>query len=467
MSLTKRFSGFLLLASLAACATAALPDFTGLVEDVGSAVVNISTNQKVAQQSAPDLDIPELPEGHPFDDLLRRFFGDQGPREAPSSSLGSGFILSKDGYILTNHHVVEGADEILVRLSDRRVLPATVVGSDRASDIALVKVEADDDLPIVDVGDSGKLKVGEWVVAIGSPFGFDHTVTAGIVSGKGRSLPSESYVPFIQTDVAINPGNSGGPLFNLQGKVVGVNSQIYSRTGGFMGLSFAVPIEMAINVADQIRTKGRVTRGWLGVLIQEVTRDLAESFGMRRPRGALVAKVFSPSPAEGSLQVGDIVVEFDGESVETSSSLPPLVGSTPVGQSVSVGVLRNGKAVELEVTIGELPERGELLSQAPAGSSGSTAPKLGISVAALSAEEREQSGVEQGVRVQSVQAGGAAALAGLREGDIIVMLNGQKVSDPQGFNQVAGNLPMNRSVPVLVQRDEGPVFLALRQADEQ
>ncbi len=465
MSLTQRFGGFLLLASLAACATAALPDFTGLVEDVGAAVVNISTNQSLARETEPGIDIPELPEGHPFDDLFRRFFGDQGPREAPSSSLGSGFILSKDGYILTNHHVVQGADEILVRLSDRRVLPATVVGSDRASDIALVKVEADDDLPTVDVGNSGKLKVGEWVVAIGSPFGFDHTVTAGIVSGKGRSLPSESYVPFIQTDVAINPGNSGGPLFNLQGKVVGVNSQIYSRTGGFMGLSFAVPIEMAINVADQIKTKGRVSRGWLGVLIQEVTRDLAESFGMERPHGALVAKVFSPSPAEGSLQVGDVVVQFNGESVETSSSLPPLVGSTPVGQSVPLRVLRDGNAVDLQVTIGELPEESDLLSQAPGGPSGG-ASKLGITVTTLAAEDREQSGVEQGVKVLTVEAGGAAALAGLREGDIIVMLNGQKVIDSQSFNQVAGDLPLDRSVPVLVHRDDGPVFLALRQAEE-
>jgi serine protease Do len=458
-------AGLLLLGSLAA--SAALPDFTELVTDVGPAVVNISTNQNAPERSEPGAELPEmpeLPEGHPFDDLFRRFFGEQGPRQAPSSSLGSGFIISDDGYILSNHHVVQGADEILVRLSDRRILPAQVIGSDRASDIALLKVEARD-LPTAQIGDSGRLRVGEWVLAIGSPFGFEHTVTAGIVSGKGRSLPSESYVPFIQTDVAINPGNSGGPLFNMRGEVVGVNSQIYSRTGGFMGLSFAVPIEMAINVAEQIKSQGRVSRGWLGVLIQEVTRELAESFGMERPYGALVAKVFPDSPAAGSLQVGDVVVEFAGESVESSSSLPPLVGSTAVGREVPLKVLRDGRAVDLTVTIGELPAESQLLSQAPELGA-PTESRLGLDLAEVSPEEREQLGVEHGAKVLAVEPGSAAATAGLRAGDVVLMLNGEQVSDAAGFREIASDLPADRSVPVLVQRENGPVFLALKAASD-
>jgi serine protease Do len=455
----------LLLASSAA--PAALPDFTDLVVGVGPAVVNISTTQTLAEvgESEPELPVlPDLPEGHPFDDLFRRFFGEQGPRDVPSSSLGSGFIISDDGYILSNHHVVEGADEVLVRLNDRRVLTANVIGSDRASDIALLKVDASN-LPTVKIGDSGRLQVGEWVLAIGSPFGFEHTVTAGIVSGKGRSLPSESYVPFIQTDVAINPGNSGGPLFNMRGQVVGVNSQIYSRTGGFMGLSFAVPIEMAINVAEQIKDKGRVSRGWLGVLIQEVTRELAESFGMESPRGALVAKVFDQSPAAGELQVGDVVMEFDGEPVESSASLPPLVGSTVVGADVPVKVLRDGRAIELRIIIGELPEERQILSQAPAPES-LAEKRLGLDVTDLAAEVREQFGVDHGAGVLAVEPGSAAAAAGLRKGDVILMLNGEKVEDAVGFRSLIENLPADRSVPILVQRENGPVFLALKAAGD-
>ncbi|MEO7558162.1 MAG: trypsin-like peptidase domain-containing protein, partial [Gammaproteobacteria bacterium] len=298
-----------------------LPDFTALVEQNSAAVVNISTTQKIKRtmpQLPPGMEIPNLPEGSPFNDLFKHFFGEgQGgpavPEEFDAQSLGSGFIISPDGYVLTNNHVVKNADKIIVRLSDRRDLVAKVVGTDARSDLALLKVEAQN-LPVVKLGSSSNLKVGEWVLAIGSPFGFDHSATAGIVSAIGRNLPSESYVPFIQTDVAINPGNSGGPLFNLKGEVVGINSQIFSRTGGFMGLSFAIPVDVAMEVTEQLKTKGRVTRGWLGILIQDVTNDLAESFGMAKPEGALVARVLPDSPAAKSgFQAGDVVVKFDGK----------------------------------------------------------------------------------------------------------------------------------------------------------
>ena len=281
-----------MLISVPVAAQAALPEFTQIVEAAKDSVVNISTKSKPRARSPREFDLPELPEGSPFGELFEKFFDrdelDRRGREA--QSLGSGFIISEDGYILTNHHVIAGADEVIVRMSNRKEFVATVIGSDQASDVAVLKVDGDD-LPVLQFGDSEVLKVGEWVLAIGSPFGFDHSVTAGIVSAKGRSLPSDNYVPFIQTDVAINPGNSGGPLFNMAGEVIGINSQIYSRTGGFMGLSFAIPIEMAVDVASQIKETGSVSRGWLGVLIQEVTRELAESFGMENPHGALVAKV--------------------------------------------------------------------------------------------------------------------------------------------------------------------------------
>ncbi|MGD2112551.1 MAG: Do family serine endopeptidase, partial [Gammaproteobacteria bacterium] len=314
-----------------------LPSFTGLVKDASPAVVNISTSQKVRTgmpQLPEGFEIPDLPEDSPFGELFKYFFdhGDEGdPGFHDAKSLGSGFIISKDGYILTNYHVVNEADEVIVRLSDRRELKAEVIGEDKRSDIALVKIEAHD-LPVVKIGRSRDLEVGEWVLAIGSPFGFDLSATAGIVSAKGRSLPRENYVPFIQTDVAINPGNSGGPLFNQNGEVVGVNSQIYSRTGGYMGLSFAIPIEVAMDVVEQLKTKGHVSRGWLGVLIQDVTLDLAESFGMKKPRGALVAKVLPDSPAQAAgIKVGDVIVEFNNREVINSANLPPIVGSSQVG----------------------------------------------------------------------------------------------------------------------------------------
>src|SRR5438874_7922948 len=340
--------------------TQVLPDFTRLVEEQGGAVVNISTTQAVRRAAVPQVPGPGI-EDEEVLEFFRRFI----PRQQPpgpgtprpeSRSLGSGFIISQDGYVLTNAHVVEGADEINVKLTDKREYKAKVIGADKRTDIALIKIDTTG-LPAVRFGDPTKLKVGEWVVAIGSPFGFENTVTAGIVSAKGRSLPQENFVPFIQTDVAINPGNSGGPLFNMRGEVVGINSQIYSRTGGFMGLSFAIPIDVALDIQKQLRDKGRVARGRIGVVIQEVTRDLATSFGLERPRGALVNSVEKGSPADrAGIEASDIIIGFDGKPVQNSSDLPRLVGSTRPGSQAAVEVWRKGAARKLSISVGELQE---------------------------------------------------------------------------------------------------------------
>jgi serine protease Do len=355
---------------------------------------------------------------------------------------------------------VRDADTIIVRLNDRREFEAEAVGTDERSDMALLKVDATG-LPEVKIGKSTDLKVGEWVLAIGSPFGFDHSVTAGIVSAKGRSLPSENYVPFIQTDVAINPGNSGGPLFNMDGEVVGINSQIYSRTGGFMGLSFAIPIEVAMDVVDQLKTKGHVVRGWLGVLIQDVTRELAESFGMKRPRGALVSSVLPDSPAaKAGFKVGDVIIEFNGEKIERSGELPPIVGRTRVGSTAPVKVLRDGKNKTLQVTIGELPTEEELASATP-GSTTVTENRLSVEVRDLTAEQKKQFNIDKGVYVQSVKKGPARS-AGISRGDIILRINNIEISDVKQFRKVIDDLPANKSIPVLVQRRGGPIFLAMK-----
>ncbi len=454
-----------------------LPDFTNLVEKYSPAVVNISTTQQIkhpqfrrfpkdgGDNPGPDSNNPDNPEG-PFGDLFKHFFGDEdGEDRFDSQSLGSGFIISKDGYVMTNNHVIKDAKEVIVRLSDRRELVAEVVGADERSDLALLKIDAKD-LPFVAIGKSSALKVGEWVLAIGSPFGFDHSVTAGIVSAKGRNLPRENYVPFIQTDVAINPGNSGGPLFNLEGEVVGINSQIYSRTGGFMGLSFAIPIDMAMNIVDQLKSSGHVVRGWLGVLIQDVTRELAESFHMDKPKGALVAKVLPDSPAETSgFQLGDVIVEFNEHEVSTSSSLPPLVGITPVGKKTPVRVIRNGKAVSLTVVIGELPSE-EKLAMAGGGSETLPTPtidnKLNIIVSDLTKEQQDDMELSgKGVVVAEIKRG-PASKAGLRKGDVIVMINNKDIENVGQFKKIVEDLPNGKSVPLLVQRRGGPVFLALK-----
>jgi serine protease Do len=450
-----------------------LPDFADLAQQNAPSVVNISTKQKASRYNLQHFNIPELeelPEGSPLGELMKKFFGNHGfptPEDGPEKrSLGSGFIISKDGYILTNNHVVDDADQILVRMNDRREFIAEVVGKDERSDIALIKIDAED-LPVVEIGDSQQLRVGEWVLAIGSPFGFDHSVTAGIVSAKGRNLPSENYTPFIQTDVAINPGNSGGPLFNLDGKVVGINSQIYSRSGGFMGLSFAIPIEMAMDVAEQLKTRGRVTRGWLGVLIQDVTNDLAESFGMTQPRGALIARVLPDSPSEkAGLQVGDVILEFNGTRITTSSELPPLVGRSNVDKPAQLKILRNGKTREIKVDIGELPPEDEMelaSNQAPKVSEN----RLGLMVSSVSPQIQKQLRMpnQRGVVVESAT-GQAAREAGIQQGDIIVMINQQEVQGVEHFNQLVKELPADKTVPLLVHRNTGPIFLALRVPEE-
>lgn len=469
----ERLSGVLLLGMLwlwvGVAQAVSLPDFTELVERYSPAVVNISTTQKVKHGSVRiphELNIPDLPEDSPLRDFLRRFFGDQeggggGPEEFDSKSLGSGFIISQDGYILTNFHVINEADEIIVRLSDRQS-NAKVVGSDERSDLALLKIEAKD-LPVVEIGNSRALKVGEWVLAIGSPFGFDHSVTAGIVSAKGRNLPSENYVPFIQTDVAINPGNSGGPLFNLDGKVVGINSQIYSRTGGFMGLSFAIPIDVAMEVVAQLKEQGYVSRGWLGVLIQDVTRELAESFGMEQPSGALVAQVLANSPAQqAGIQVGDVITDFAGRAIDSSSDLPPIVGATKVGSKVEVTVVRGGKPEKMTVTIGELPEKDEVIARAGGAPSVVSEQRLGITVTDIKDEQRKELKVDSGgVLVDTVNAG-IARSAGLQKGDVILRVNNSKVENAAQFQELVKALPDGKSSALLIQREGGPIFLALK-----
>ena len=431
------------------------PDFVQLIEQNSAAVVSINTSGTPRPRGMEDLPIPE---DSPFYDYFRRFFEDQQPptpRRRTPASVGSGFIISSDGYILTNAHVVADSDTIIVGLNDRTELTATLIGADERSDVALIKVDASD-LPTVNIGDSSTLKVGQWVLAIGSPFGFNYTATQGIISGLSRSLPGGNYVPFIQTDAAVNPGNSGGPLFNLAGEVIGINSQIYSRTGGYQGVSFAIPIEVAMDVVSQLRTSGRVVRGWLGVLIQEVTTELAESFGLDRPRGALVSQVIENSPAaKADLQAGDIIVAFNDVQVDASSDLPPLVARVRPGQDAAVTVIRGDQEQTLTVTIEELPENPRQLAITPA------APKANpfkIVVEPLS-EEQLQEGLS-GVLVQEVQEGPASE-AGVQSGDIIQRINNQPIADMADFEQALNNLPAGKPVPVLIKRGEGSLFLAL------
>jgi len=440
-----------------------LPDFTALVKKEAPAVVNISTvtRRERSQQSQMD----QLPE------MFRRFFdefggGPGGPGGAPAprsevESLGSGFIISSDGYVLTNYHVVGEADEIVVRLQDRRELDAELIGSDPQSDLALIKVDASD-LPVVDIGSSDDLQVGEWVLAIGAPFGFDSSVTAGIVSAKGRSLPTDNYVPFIQTDVAINPGNSGGPLFNLNGQVVGINSQIVSRSGGYMGLSFAIPIDLAMDVANQLKETGEVSRGWLGVLIQEVDRDLAESFGLDKPMGALVAQVQSGSPAaEAGLQPGDVIIAFNGREIQRSAQLPKWVGALKAGTEAEMTVVRDGDEKTLEVTVGELPDNPQAGMAGQPDQDQGESDKLGLEVRAASAAELARVKADHGVVITSVQ-DGPAARAGLSSGDLLVSLNGKPVDSLDAYREIAADLPDEGSVPALVNRDGNARFVAIK-----
>ncbi|HKK05512.1 MAG TPA: DegQ family serine endoprotease [Gammaproteobacteria bacterium] len=436
-----------------------LPNFTELVKNNRAAVVNISTTQTIDQSSSKQQAMPNLPKDSPFNQFFKHFFGNppQSQGEEKVQSLGSGFIISSDGYILTNNHVVKNADSIIVQLSNHRELPAKLVGADERTDIALLKIKATD-LPTVTIGDSDKLQVGQWVLAIGSPFGLQYSATQGIVSALGRSLPSDTYVPFIQTDAAVNPGNSGGPLFNTDGQVIGINAEIYSNTGGYMGLSFAIPINVAMNVAKQLKSQGYVTRGYLGVYIQPVTQDLAESFGLKRPVGALVSKVVPDSPAaHAGIKAGDVILKFDGKSVDESDHLPPMVAATPVGRTVTVVVQRNGHRKELHATIAKLPAK--TASSPSAEHSEST---LHITAADLSPAQREKLKLgKRGVLVKNVQ-DGAAADAGMRPGDVILTLDNKDVGSVQELSRIAKKLPRGRAVPVLVERNGHTIFLALK-----
>ncbi|MCO7519985.1 MULTISPECIES: DegQ family serine endoprotease [Pseudomonas] len=465
------FAAVLMLGQvLSAQAEESLPDFTTLVEQASPAVVNISTKQKLPDRRVAAGQMPDL-EGLP--PMFREFFernmpqqprSPRGDRQREAQSLGSGFIISSDGYVLTNNHVVADADEIIVRLSDRSELQAKLVGTDPRTDVALLKVEGKN-LPIVKLGDSEKLKVGEWVLAIGSPFGFDHSVTKGIVSAKGRTLPNDTYVPFIQTDVAINPGNSGGPLFNMKGEVVGINSQIFTRSGGFMGLSFAIPIDVALDVSNQLKKDGKVSRGWLGVVIQEVNKDLAESFGLDKPAGALVAQVLEDGPAaKGGLQVGDVILSMNGQPIVMSADLPHLVGSLKDGAKAKLEIIRNGKRQNLDITVGALPEEDADIGTGGQGGAERSSNRLGVSVTDLTAEQKKSLELKGGVVIKEVQ-DGPAALIGLRPGDVISHLNNQAIISAKQFTEIAKELPKNRSVSMRVLRQGRASFITFKLAE--
>lgn len=442
-----------------------LPDFSALVEQVGPAVVNISVTQKVGRSGATSGE--DAFAGDPFYDFLRRFGvpvpgmpGNGGGRmpEQIQQGVGSGFIVSPDGYVLTNAHVVDGASEVTVKLTDKRDFKAKVVGVDKRTDVALLKIDAAG-LPFVRTGDAERTKVGEWVVAMGSPFGFENTVTAGIISAKARRLPDENYVPFIQTDVAINPGNSGGPLFNLAGEVIGINSQIYSRSGGFMGISFAIPIDVAMKVKDQLQKYGKVSRGRLGVAIQGLDAELAQNFGLDKPVGALVASVENGSPAEkAGLAPGDVVLGVNGQKVDNSADLPRIIGEQKPGSVVRLSIWRDRKARDINVTLGE--QAGEKLAAMGGAErkSESASGKLGLTGRALTAQEASRLGVPGGVVVEGLS--GPAAKSGLQPGDVIIGVNNQPITGIEQFRKLldaAGN-----RFALLIQRGGSRIFLPVR-----
>ncbi|MEJ8837069.1 DegQ family serine endoprotease [Ramlibacter sp. AN1133] len=462
-----------------------LPDFTELVDQVGPAVVNIRTLERARSGARPGAGgNGEMDEE--MQEFFRRFFGvpmpnaPRGQRPTPPRGggnggggdeeqprgVGSGFILTQDGYVMTNAHVVEGADEVIVTLPDKREFKAKPIGADKRTDVALVKIEATG-LPAVRVGDVSKLKVGEWVMAIGSPFGLENTVTAGIVSAKGRD--TGDYLPFIQTDVAINPGNSGGPLINMRGEVIGINSQIYSRSGGFMGISFAIPIDEASRVAEQLRVSGRVQRGRIGVQIDQVTRDVAESIGLGRPQGALVRSVESGSPADkAGIEAGDIITRFNGTAIERASDLPRMVGNTKPGSKVNMSVFRRGGSRDLQITVAEFEQE----ATARAGGSKPSAPEMkpqvspaqqqiGIVVTELTPAQKKESKVKGGVRVESV-AEGAAARAGVREGDIITAIGNTEINSVKDFEAAVAKLDKSKPIPLLLRRGELASYLVIR-----
>lgn len=435
-----------------------LPDFTELVEKQGAAVVNISTTQKVSNGAMP----PNLSENDPFYEFFRRY-APQVPREQESQSLGSGFIIAADGYILTNAHVVDHADKITVRLTDKREFSAKVIGADKRTDVALLKIDASG-LPKISIGDPNKLKVGEWVVAIGSPFGFDSSVTAGIVSAKGRSLPQDNFVPFIQTDVAINPGNSGGPLFNMNGEVVGINSQIYTRSGGSMGLSFSIPIDVATQVAEQLRNSGKVTRGRIGVTIQELSRDLAESFGLTKANGALISGVEKGgAAAKAGIEVSDVILKFDGKAVNSASDLPRIVAATKPGSSVNVELWRKGAAQSLNVLVAKMPEEEKLTPNNPKLSedAGQNIEKLGLLLSELSKPQLQELQLAGGLLVQEVK-GSAPRAAGMQKGDVILAIGNIPLRSLKQLNELLKPVAAGRNVALLLKRGESTSYVAIK-----
>ncbi len=449
-------------ALLGQMAMAALPDFTNIVKNSAPAVVKISTVRK----SQP-AQVPELGENQEIPEIFRRFF-EQRPQPHNRQGLGSGFFISADGFLLTNNHVVEGADEIAVILQDRREFSAEIIGTDKRSDLALLKVDGED-LPVVKMADSDDLKVGEWVLAIGSPFGLDYSVTAGIVSAKGRSLPTEegeNYVPFIQTDVAINPGNSGGPLFNMNGEVVGINSQIYTRSGGSIGLSFSIPVSVAMDVVEQLKESGHVVRGWLGVGIQDISRDLAESFGLNKPAGALVSQVLEDSPADSAgVKEGDVIVKFAGREIGESADLPHIVGRTKPGSKVNMLIVRDGKRKTLRVEVGSLDDGAGNVASNNRDSERNNGGRLGLVVLDLSDAQKSRLKMEGGVVVRSVVPGKAAAASGLRRGDVITSIDNKTIDDSEDFETVVGELPSDKHVAVRIVRQGQPGFLAIKVPD--
>ncbi|MEZ5616288.1 MAG: DegQ family serine endoprotease [Rhodocyclaceae bacterium] len=448
-----------------------LPDFTDLIEQYGPTVVNISTTQTVrTNRMFPQF--PELDEDDPMFEFFKRFIPRQpgNPHDFQSKSLGSGFIISTDGYILTNAHVVDSADEISVKLTDKREFKAKVVGADKRTDVALIKIEASG-LPAVRMGDPGTLRVGEWVVAIGSPFGFENSVTAGIVSAKGRSLPQENYVPFIQTDVAINPGNSGGPLFNMKGEVVGINSQIYSRTGGYMGVAFAIPIDVAMEVQSQLRASGRVSRGRIGVVIQELTKELADSFGLSRAAGALVNSVEKGGPADkAGVEAGDIILKFGGKAVNASSDLPRIVGATRPGSKVTMQIWRKGTTRDLTVTVGEIAEdKMAQHGQKQAKPTQAAANRLGLVLGELSQEQKRELKIANGLLVEDVRANGSRT--DLRPGDVILAVvykgSSTDAKSVDQFNRLLSQFDKTASLTLLVRRGEQQTFITVKGAGDK
>jgi len=440
------------LSLVAGGVSAQLPDFTDMVEKQAPAVVGITTTQDARQRSRGH----KMPEPDEMFDLFRRMMPPEGQAMLPPKrGQGSGFLISSDGYILTNTHVVDDVDEVVIKLNDKREFRAKVIGKDDRTDVALIKINADN-LPAVRIGDPSRLRVGEWVLAIGAPFGFENSATAGIVSAKGRSLPQENYVPFIQTDVAVNPGNSGGPLFNLRGEVIGMNSQIISRSGGYMGLSFAIPIDVAMDVAEQLKTRGKVNRGRLGIVIQEVTADLAESFGLSDPKGALVADVEAGSPADkAGVQVSDIILKFDGKPVNSSIDLPRMVGATKPGTPTTLTIWRKGAQRELSVSVGEMSDE-KVAAKTPEAKKSNRA---GLAVSELTREQKGILKISNGVLVEEVT--GPAARAGIQSGDVIVAVNNQEVNTPEELARLV-NDTTRKSAALLVKRGEDAHYVSLR-----